>query len=90
LSNQQKASGYTCYDVVKQATEFLENRLPSAQNIEMWFHFNSCAACRTYILQMILVRDTLRKLPSPAMPDLMREKLLQRLSQLARDRGDPS
>jgi hypothetical protein len=90
LSNKQKASGYTCHDVVKQATEFLESRLPSAQNIEMWFHFESCAACRTYILQMVLVRDTLRKLPSPAMPDLMREKLLQHLSRIARDSSDPS
>lgn len=90
MPNQQKASGYTCYDVLKQATEFLENRLPSAQNIEMWFHFESCAACRTYILQLVLVRDTLRKLPGEAMPDPMREKLLQRLMRIARDSVDPS
>jgi predicted anti-sigma-YlaC factor YlaD len=86
LSPQSQAAGCTCQQVAKQATAFLENRLSSAVNVDIWRHLEACADCRTYLSQLALVRDSLRKLPVPAMPDDMREKLLARLRKM-RDSG---
>jgi predicted anti-sigma-YlaC factor YlaD len=88
VSSQPKASRYTCKDVARQATAFLENQLPAAQNILIWRHLEGCADCRTYIEQMAVVRDSLRKLPEPQMPDERRKKLLARLRKVTRDSGD--
>ena len=83
MPSQRKAAGYNCEQVAKQATEFLENRLPAAVNIEIWRHLESCADCRTYLEQVALVRDSLRKLPEREMADAMRRKLLKRLGRMA-------
>jgi hypothetical protein len=40
--------------------------------------------------QLALVRDSLRNLQVPQMPDRMRKKLLQRLARLARESDDPA
>ena len=88
MSSQRQTAGYTCEQVAKQATEFLENRLPAATNIDIWRHLEACADCRTYLEQLALVRDSLHKLPEPAMPDDMREKLLKRLGRMARGSGE--
>ena len=85
MPSPAKASGYTCKDVAKRATLFLENRLPAAENLLVWRHIEDCAGCRTYIEQMALVRDSLHKLPEPKMPDAMRKKLLRRLKRVARE-----
>ncbi len=84
MSLQSKTAGYTCGQVTTQATEFLENRLPAATNIDIWRHLEACADCRTYIEQLALVRDSLHKLPVPEMPVAMRKKLLARLVRKAR------
>jgi predicted anti-sigma-YlaC factor YlaD len=84
LSTQRTSAANTCKQVAQQATEFLENRLPSVANIDIWRHLEACADCRTYIEQLALVRDSLHRLPEPEMPDETREKLLQRLGRMAR------
>lgn len=89
MPTQRKAGGIPCQELVKQGTEFLENRLPAASKVEIWRHLESCASCRTYVEQLALVRDSLRNLRVPQMPDRMRKKLLQRLARLARDTDDP-
>lgn len=87
MSQQGKASDYACRDVTQKATDFLENRLPSATNIAIWRHLEACADCRTYLEQMATVRDSLRKLPDAQMPEAMRKKLLARLKKVTRDGG---
>ncbi len=88
MPRQPKISGYNCRQVAAQATGFLDNRLPAAANVAIWRHLDGCADCRTYIQQMALVRDSLKKMPAPKMPDATRKKLLQRLARMARDSGD--
>jgi hypothetical protein len=71
--------------VAEHATEFLEHRLPAASTNDIWHHLESCAACRIYVRQLSLVRDSLRKLPGPSMTGQMRKQLLQRLARIARE-----
>jgi predicted anti-sigma-YlaC factor YlaD len=85
---ERKAGAITCRELVKQGTEFLEDRLPAASKVEIWRHLESCASCRTYVEQLALVRDSLRRLRNPQMPDRMREILLRRLARLRRDSDD--
>lgn len=87
MSNPGNANGSTCQEIARQATEFLENRLPSAVNVAIWRHLEGCADCRTYLEQMAVVRDSLHKLPDAKMPDNMRNKLLERLRRVTRGEG---
>lgn len=90
MPTERKAGRVPCRELVKQGTEFLEDRLPAASKVEIWRHLESCASCRTYVEQLVLVRDSLRDLQVPQMPDHMRKKLLQRLARLARESDDPA
>ena len=85
---QRKAGRTTCRELVKQGTEFLEDRLPAESAAAVWRHLDSCASCRTYLEQLALVRDSLRGLKDPVMPDRIREILLQRVARLGRDSDD--
>jgi anti-sigma factor RsiW len=87
LPEQRKKRGITCQEVASLATEYLEDRLPVASHKRILRHLESCAPCSTYIEQLTLVRDSLRKLPDPVMPDDVREHLFQRLARIARERG---
>lgn len=89
MSNQENARGITCQELANQATLLLENRLSATSTITIWRHLESCFACRTYITQLILVRDSLQKLPGSTMSDQMRKHLLQRLARMAGE-GDNS
>jgi anti-sigma factor RsiW len=84
VPEQPKAAEITCRELARQATEFLENRLPAAVNLEIWRHLEDCPGCRTYLEQLALVRDTLRKKPEARIPDGVRQKLLKRLGRMAR------
>jgi hypothetical protein len=46
-----------------------------------------CPGCRTYVEQLALVRDTLRKKRDAPMPDELRQALLKRLRRVARGGG---
>jgi hypothetical protein len=85
VPSQHNAHGFTCQEVSEQATAFLENRLCAVSMNGMWRHLEFCSACRTYVEQLTLVRDSLRKLPRTTMSDRMRKDLLLRLARMARD-----
>jgi predicted anti-sigma-YlaC factor YlaD len=87
VPEHRKAAEITCRALAKQATEFLENRLPAAVNLDIWRHLEGCPGCRTYVEQLALVRDTLRKQPQAQIPDNVRQKLLKRLGRMARGSG---
>ena len=67
--SQWIASGLTCRDVTDQTTDYLSDRLPLLKKIRVGLHLASCSPCRTYVRQIVLVRDALallpRRLPSP-------------------------
>jgi anti-sigma factor RsiW len=62
MPNLHIASGYTCQEVARKATEFLEDRLPTASRDATARHLQNCNACRVYMQQLVLVRDSLRRL----------------------------
>lgn len=57
-------NGLICRDVAKQATDYLEDRLPLYRKICIGLHVASCADCRSYVKQIDLVSSALRGLPT--------------------------
>ena len=62
-------SGLTCRYVTDRASEYLDDRLPILTKVRVGLHLASCAHCRTYVKQLMLVRDAVaflpRQYPSP-------------------------
>lgn len=56
-------SGLTCRDVVERSTEYLDDRVSMLMKVRIGLHLASCAHCRTYMMQISLVRDTVAFLP---------------------------
>jgi DNA-binding FrmR family transcriptional regulator len=81
---------YRCRDVARHATEYIERRLSAATHADISRHLESCADCRTYVRQIVLVRDSAGKLPGSVMPEGMRRKLAQRLARVSRERDGGS
>ena len=63
MADSQNSDAITCQALTRQATDFIENRLPAASQAAIERHLLSCNACKTYIEQLRLVRDSLGKLP---------------------------
>jgi len=76
---------YTCQEVARRATEFIENRLGADAKAAMERHLVSCPDCRNYVQQLTLVRDSLRQRSDPPMPDKTRASLTQRFVRAMRD-----
>ena len=89
MPEQRNTLEIKCQEVARVATDFLEERLPVALRNDIVRHLGSCAPCSTYLKQLALVRDSLRKLPDPVMSDDVRKHLLQRLARIAREPGEP-
>lgn len=75
----------TCKEATRRATLFLEGRLRVADAAAVEAHVASCAACRVYLDQIALVRDTLRRLPGESPSEALRKKLREAFTQ-----SDPS
>lgn len=58
-------SGLTCREVTDRVSKYLDNRLPILTNVRVGFHLASCTHCRTYVMQISLVRDAVALLPKP-------------------------
>ena len=55
--------GLICRDVAERATDYLEDRVPALMTIRIGLHLNSCADCRSYVMQIGLVSSALRSFP---------------------------
>lgn len=75
-------SGLTCRDVTDRSSEYLDDRLPMLTKVRVGLHLASCAHCRTYVKQLLLVRDTLASLPKPYPSPIQRLRLRQHFSAL--------
>jgi putative zinc finger protein len=73
-------SGLTCRDVTDRVSEYLDDRLPMWTKIRFALHFASCADCRTYVTHIVLIRDTLTSLPTPAPSPINRLNLRRHFS----------
>ncbi len=69
--SQWNHRGLTCRDVAERVSEYLDDRLTLQTKIHVGRHLNSCAHCRTYLKQILLVRDAVPFLskPFPSMID---------------------
>jgi putative zinc finger protein len=72
--------GLTCREVTDRVSEYLDERLPMLTKIRVGLHLASCADCRTYVTQIVLVRDTWIRLPKPAHSPINRLDLRQHFS----------
>lgn len=73
-------SGLACREVTDRVSEYLDDRIPMLTKIRVALHFASCADCRTYVIQIVLVRDTLIRLPKPAPSPINRLNLRRHFS----------
>lgn len=87
VADSRNSNSLTCQDVARQATEYLENRLAAAARAAIEQHFAACGTCKTYVDQLRLVRDSLRKLPE-AQDDAKRNELTERFVRTLRDNKD--
>lgn len=74
---------HTCRQAAERATEFLDGRMAADAHARLARHLDACSACRTYVEQIALTRDSLRKLPGASMPERMRKALHKRLAKRA-------
>lgn len=86
MADTRDGGALTCQEVARQATEFIESRLPADACAAIERHLQSCAACRTYVDQLKLVRDSLRKLPDPPTPDGKHNALMDHFAREMRGR----
>ncbi len=56
-------SGLTCRDVTGRVSEYLGDRLTMLTKMRFGLHLASCVHCRSYVMQISLVRDTVALLP---------------------------
>ena len=67
--------GMTCRDVADRTSDYLDDRLPMLTKARVALHLVSCAHCRTFTKQIIVIRETARLLPKPAPSPINRLRL---------------
>lgn len=70
-------SGLTCRDVTERASVYLDDHLSILTNIRVGLHLASCANCRSYVKQLVLIRDSLKSLPKLYPSPVQRLRLRQ-------------
>jgi anti-sigma factor RsiW len=68
----------SCIELVELVTEYLEDSLPPAERLRFESHIADCRHCRAYLAQMRITIRTLGRLTPEAIPDPVRDDLLQR------------
>lgn len=56
-------SGLTCRETAGLAGEYLDDRLPLLAGIRVGLHLASCAHCRAYFSQIVLIGEAARLFP---------------------------
>ena len=69
-------SELTCKELVELVTEYLEDRLPVAENTRFELHLCTCTACRVYLAQMRSVIRISGRLTEEDLPPATQEDLL--------------
>lgn len=73
--SQWITSGLTCRDVADRTSDYLDDRLPVLAKARVALHLASCAHCRTFTKQIIVIRETARLLPKPMPSPINRLRL---------------
>lgn len=67
----------SCRELVELVTDYLENRLTSAERLRFEVHLSNCPDCTLYISQMQFTIKALSLLPSPELPSEIESALLK-------------
>lgn len=70
-------SGPNCRNVAGLASEYLDDCLPMLTKVRVALHLASCADCRTYMKQMVLVCEAAAGLPKQYPFSITRLRLRQ-------------
>jgi len=72
----EPASGYTCQEVVRLATEYLEGTMGPDEATAFEVHLNFCDGCFRFVDQLRETAATAGALPREQIPDELRARLL--------------
>jgi hypothetical protein len=78
--SQWNSRGLTCRDVAERVSEYVDGRLLLATKSRIGLHLDSCAHCRTYLKQILLVRDATSFFSKPFPSMINRLHLQQRFA----------
>lgn len=68
-------SGLSCRDVTERVSEYMDDRLPILTKVRVSLHLASCANCRAYRSQMVLICATAALLPKRSPSPIQRLQL---------------
>ena len=72
----ERASGYTCQEVVGLASEYLEGTMGADEATAFEVHLNFCDGCFRFVDQVRETAATAGALPEEQIPDELRVRLL--------------
>jgi predicted anti-sigma-YlaC factor YlaD len=88
MSLTPSSRAMTCREVVECTTAYLEESVQGSARLSIDCHLAGCAGCRTYLKQIVLVREATALLPRPVVPPpkrtLLRQYFAQRVVPLQR------
>lgn len=80
--SQRITSGLSCREVSACASDYLDDHLPLLLRLRTGLHLASCADCRAYVRQVVLIQDAvsrlLKHLPSPIIRVHLRQRFRMR------------
>jgi anti-sigma factor RsiW len=65
-----------CKELVELVTDYLEDRLPTAERARFDAHLTGCGGCRAYLEQMRQTVRVLGRLPEESIEPAARDRLL--------------
>jgi hypothetical protein len=74
----------SCKDVTRLLSESMDHSLPLGKRVGVRFHLLICRFCARYKRQLLLIRETVRRLA--AMEDAYSSLTVERLSEEAKER----
>lgn len=72
----EPASGYTCQEVVRLASDYLEGSMGSDEATAFEVHLNFCDGCSRFVDQLRQTAATAGALPEEQISDELKERLL--------------
>jgi anti-sigma factor RsiW len=81
------AGNFTCREIAKLITDYLEGSLSLTQRLRFQMHMGLCFACRNYLRQMKYTVATLRQLPPEPVPPQVKEELMKRFRTWKQERS---
>jgi predicted anti-sigma-YlaC factor YlaD len=71
MSLTPSSRAMTCREVVECTTAYLEESVQVSARLSIDCHLAGCAGCRTYLKQIVLVREATALLPTDVSPSIL-------------------